>query len=74
MRTRPQFQEEARIRGEPEDERANTARRLREEDGIIVFGGGGNGCSGGGCLFWIILSIVLSVALTALVNLALILL
>jgi len=43
--------------------------RLGEESGIIVFGGGGGsrGCLGGGCLFWI----VLSVALTILVNLLL---
>ena len=41
------------------------------ESGIIVFGGGGaggsRGCLGGGCLFWI----VLSVALTVLVNILL---
>jgi hypothetical protein len=44
--------------------------RLGEESGIIVFGGGGGrGCLGGGCLFWI----VLSVALTVLVNLLLVL-
>lgn len=39
---------------------------------IIVFGGGGGrrgGCSGTGCLFWILLSIGLSVGLTILVNL-----
>jgi hypothetical protein len=42
---------------------------LGDESGIIVFGGGGGsrGCLGGGCLFWI----VLSVALTVLVNLLL---
>ena len=39
-----------------------------DESGIIVFGGrGGRGCLGGGCLFWI----VISVALTVLVNLLL---
>jgi len=41
-----------------------------EESGIIVFGGGGGGsrgCLGGGCLFWILLS----VALTVLVNILL---
>jgi len=44
--------------------------RLGDESGIIVFGGGGGrGCLGGGCLFWI----VLSVALTILVNLVLLL-
>jgi hypothetical protein len=38
------------------------------ESGIIVFGGGGGrGCLGGGCLFWI----AISVALTILVNLLL---
>src|SRR5215212_6108350 len=46
---------------------------LSDESGIIVFGGGGGsssrGCLGGGCLFWI----VLSVALTILVNLLLLL-
>jgi hypothetical protein len=40
-----------------------------DESGIIVFGGGGGsrGCLGGGCLFWILLS----VALTVLVNILL---
>ena len=39
-----------------------------DESGIIVFsGGGGRGCLSGGCLFWI----VISVALTILVNLLL---
>jgi hypothetical protein len=43
---------------------------LGDESGIIVFGGGGGrGCLGGGCLFWI----VLSVALTIFVNLLLLL-
>jgi hypothetical protein len=43
---------------------------LGDESGIIVFGeGGGRGCLGGGCLFWILLS----VALTILVNLVLLL-
>jgi hypothetical protein len=37
------------------------------ESGIIVFGGG-NGCSGRGCLFWLLVSIVLSVTLTVLLN------
>lgn len=41
---------------------------LDEESGIIVFGGG-RGCAGRGCLFWI----VLSVALTIFVNLVLLL-
>lgn len=38
---------------------------------IIVFGGGGRrgGCSGPGCLFWILISLALSVGLTVLVNL-----
>jgi len=43
--------------------------RFGDESGIIVFGGG-SGCAGRGCLFWI----VLSVALTVLVNLAVLLL
>ena len=48
--------------------------RLGEQSGIIVFGGGGGrGCAGRGCLFWIVLSIVLSVALTVLANLVLLL-
>jgi hypothetical protein len=48
-------------------------RRSPGESGIIVFGGGGRGCSTRGCLFWIVLSIVLSVTLTILVNLILLL-
>jgi hypothetical protein len=40
---------------------------------IIVFGGGGGrrrgGCSGPGCLIWILISLALSVGLTVLVNL-----
>jgi hypothetical protein len=39
---------------------------------IIVFGGGGRrrgGCSGLGCLIWILISIALSLGLTVLVNL-----
>lgn len=43
------------------------------ESGIIVFGGGGRGCSGRGCLFWIVVSVILSVGLTVLVNLVLLL-
>ena len=39
-----------------------------DESGIIVFGGG-SGCSGRGCPFWIIVSVVLSVTLTLLLNL-----
>jgi hypothetical protein len=48
-------------------------RGLGDESGIIVFGGGGSGCAGRGCLFWIVVSIVLSVTLTILVNLILLL-
>ena len=49
--------------------------RFGDESGIIVFGGGGSGrgCAGRGCLFWIVVSIVLSVTLTILVNLVLLL-
>ena len=43
-------------------------RGSSDESGIIVFGGG-NGCSGRGCLFWILISVVLSVTLTVLLNL-----
>ncbi len=53
-------QERGETRSEPE--------RWSDESGIIVFGGG-NGCSGRGCLFWILVSIVLSVTLTVLLNL-----
>ena len=42
------------------------------EAGIVVFGGG-NGCAGRGCLFWILISVALSVGLTLLVNLVLLL-
>ena len=31
------------------------------ESGIIVSGGGGRGCSGIGCLGWILISVVLTV-------------
>lgn len=61
--------------GKPDEQagRTNEDRRgLGGESGIIVFGGG-NGCAGRGCLFWIVLSIVLSVGLTVLVNLVLLL-
>ena len=37
------------------------------ESGIIIFGGGGR--SGPGCLFWILISVILSVALTVIANL-----
>jgi hypothetical protein len=58
------------------DERNRPGGRppLGDESGIIVFGGGGGrGCAGRGCLFWIVLSIVLSVGLTVLANLFLLL-
>ena len=49
-------------------------QRLGDESGIIVFGGGGDrGCAGRGCLFWIVVSVVLSVTLTVLANLVLLL-
>lgn len=44
-----------------------------DERGIIVFGGG-NGCAGRGCLFWVLISIALSVILTVLANLLVVLL
>lgn len=60
-------------RPDEQDGRTNEDERgLGGESGIIVFGGG-NGCAGRGCLFWIVLSIVLSVGLTVLVNLVLLL-
>ncbi len=59
------------------DERASGVtpgrREFGDESGIIVFDGGGRGCAGRGCLFWIVISIVLSVSLTILVNLILLL-
>jgi hypothetical protein len=42
-----------------------------EESGTIVFGG--RGCAGRGCLFWIVVSVVLRVTLTVLANLDLLL-
>ena len=59
-------------RDEQSDRATEGERGLGEESGIIVFGGG-NGCAGRGCLFWIVLSVVLSVGLTILVNLILLL-
>ena len=55
--------------GRDERDRPGERPPLADESGIIVFGGGGRGCAGRGCLFWIVLSIVLSVTLTVLVNL-----
>jgi len=49
-----------------------TGRGPGEEAGFVVFGGG-NGRAGGGCLFWILISVALSVGLTILVNLVLLL-
>ena len=56
------------------DEERNR-HRFGDESGIIVFGGGGSGrgCAGRGCLFWIVVSVVLSVTLTVLANLVLLL-
>lgn len=43
------------------------ARKRSGESGIIIFGGGRG--SGPGCLFWILISVILSVALTVIANL-----
>ena len=51
-----------------DERRTREANRASNESGIIVFGSG-NGCSGRGCLFWILVSVVLSVTLTVLLNL-----
>lgn len=56
-----------------ERDRLPRQRGFGDESGIIVFGGGGRGCAGRGCLFWIVLSIALSVVLTVLANLVLLL-
>ena len=61
-----------RITGYEEDRLSNEGKRdgrenLGGEPGIIVFGGG-SGCSGRGCMFWLLVSAVLSVALTVLAN------
>jgi hypothetical protein len=57
---------------------SNTEERNRErfgdESGIIVFGGGGSrGCAGRGCLFWTVVSVMVSVTLTVLANFVLLL-
>ena len=60
--------------GRGERDRAGGRSPVHDESGIIVFGGGGGrGCAGRGCLFWIVVSIVLSVTLTVLANLILLL-
>ena len=63
-----EYRHHERVSGVGEDRRG-----LGDESGIVVFGGGGRGCAGRGCLFWIVVSIVLSVTLTILVNLILLL-
>lgn len=55
------------------EDRRGSEGRSSGESGIIVFGGG-NGCVGRGCLFWIVVSVVASVVLTVLANLAFVLL
>ena len=57
-----------------DEDRTGRQEELGGESGIVVFGGGGRGCSGVGCLGWILISVVLSVVLTALANLLLYLL
>ena len=47
--------------------RETEARERSGESGIIIFGGGGS--SGSGCLFWILISVILSVTLTVIANL-----
>ncbi len=54
-----------RERGAPQDSRNRST--LDDEAGIIVVGG--RGCLGRGCLFWLLVSLVLSVILTVLVDL-----
>ena len=53
--------------GKPEASGETGARERSGESGIIIFGGGGG--TGPGCLFWILISIVLSVTLTVIANL-----
>ncbi len=50
--------------------RSREEERRTGEAGFIIIGGGGRGF-GKGCLFWILVSIVLSVTLTVLANLIL---
>jgi hypothetical protein len=57
-----------------DEDRTGRQEKLGDESGIVVFGGGGRGCSGVGCLGWILISVVLSVVLTVLANLLLYLL
>ena len=54
-------------RGRAKTLKETVARERFGEAGIIIFGGGGG--SGPGCLFWIIISIILSVTLTVIANL-----
>ncbi len=49
--------------------RSGEEERQTGESGFIIIGGGGG--FGKGCLFWILVSVVLSVTLTVLVNLIL---
>ena len=58
--------------GRDERDRPGGRPPLADGSGIIVFGGG-RGCAGRGCLFWIVVSVVLSVALTIFANLVLLL-
>jgi len=59
--------------GQDGRDHSGTRDRSSDQSGIIVFGGGGGsrGCAGRGCLFWIVVSVVLSVTLTVLANLVL---
>ena len=53
--------------GKAEAREKTMARQRPGESGIIIFGGGGG--TGPGCLFWILISIFLSVTLTVIANL-----
>ena len=53
--------------GRFEAPKVSETRERPGESGIIIFGGGGG--SGPGCFFWLLISVILSVALTVIANL-----